>query len=216
MATEKTRPTDNFHCFEGMGRPFWRSIAEGMKPSGISMGPMGASVDLIEEGDGNAVQNGGMYHPQETKMHPGVYFRFFGTIAHNRYGAKSSMAGGWWIDYENAVAVRDWALKFDLSLARAAQALLVIPPGWHDCGYVGRGRLLKTMKAWVGHGKPATGTLSPDNAQRRSAGVPVQVAPPAAPIKQYFMPGDRSLIASVFNFDQPTQVIAKTIFPAGL
>ena len=98
MATEKTRPTDNFHCFEGMGRPFWRSIAEGMKPSGISMGPMGASVDLIEEGDGNAVQNGGMYHPQETKMHPGVYFRFFGTIAHNRYGAKSSMAGGWWID----------------------------------------------------------------------------------------------------------------------
>ena len=216
MPSEKTKPTNTFHCFEGMGLPFWRSIAEGLKPSGISMGPMGASVDLIEEGDGNAVQNGGMHRPQESKMLPGIYFRFFGTIAHNRYGANSSMAGGWWINYENALDIKNWALRFDLSLAQAAQALLVIPPGWHDCGYVGRGQLLKPMKAWVGLGKPATGTLSPDNAQRRSAGVAVQIAPPALQMKQYFMPGERALIASVFNFDRPVQVIAKKIFPLGL
>lgn len=216
MTGVKSRPTDNFHCFEGMGRPFWHSIAQGMKPSGISTGPMGATVDLIVEGDGFAVQNGGIRNPQETKLQPGVYFRFFGTIAHNRYGAKSSMAGGWWVDFENALAIKTWAVRFDLSLAQAAQALLVIPSGWHDCGYVGRGRLRTAMKAWVGHGKPATGSLSPDNAGRRQAGAAVQVAPPAQSLKQYFVPGDRTLIASVFDFDAPQQVIARNTFPTGL
>ncbi len=216
MTGAKTRPANNFHCFEGVGRPYWLSIARGMKPSGISTGPMGASVDLVEESDGFAVQNGGMHTPQETKLQPGVYFRFFGTIAHNRYGPKSAMAGGWWVDFENALAIKDWAQRFDLSLAQAAQALLVIPPGWHDCGYVGRGRLQVAMKAWVGHGKPATGSLSPDNAARTGAGVPVHAAPPAQSLKQYFIPGDRSLIAQVFTFDTPVRVIARNTLPPGL
>ena len=216
MPAAKTRPGNNFHCFEGMGRPYWQAIARGMRPTGISMGPMGASVDLIVEGDGNVVQNGGMQSPQETKIQPGTYFRFFGTIAHNRYGALSAMAGGWWVDYENALAIKDWAVRFDLSLAQAAQALLVIPPEWHDCGYVGRGRLKTAMKAWVGHGKPATGTLSPDNAARRGAGASLHAAPPVQSLKQYFLPGDRSLIASVFDFDPPLQVIAKGKYPVGL
>jgi hypothetical protein len=216
MTAAKTRPSNNFHCFEGMGRPYWQAIARGMRPTGISMGVMGASVDLIMEGDGNVVQNGGMQSPQETKIPPGTYFRFFGTIAHNRYGGASAMAGGWWVDFETALAIRDWAVRFDLSLAQAAAALLVIPPEWHDCGYVGRGRLKTAMKAWVGHGKPATGTLSPDNAARRTAGVNLHAAPSAQSVKQYFLPGDRTLIASVFDFDTPVQVIAKGKYPLGL
>ena len=199
-----------------MGRPFWQSIARGLKPTGISMGHEGARVDLIIESDGNAAQNGGMQTPQETKLHPGTYFRFFGTIANNRYGGKSAMAGGWWVDFENALAIKDWAVKYDLSLAQAAARLLVIPPEWHDCGYVGRGVLKTAMKAWVGHGKPATGTLSPDNAARRTSGATLHAAPPARSVKQYFVPGDRALIASVFDFDTPVQVIIKGRFPPGL
>ena len=95
------------------------------------------------------------------------------------------MAGGWWVDFENALAIKEWAQRFDLSLAQAAQALLVIPPEWHDCGYVGRGRLKTAMKAWVGHGKPATGTLSPDNAARRTTGAHLHAAPAAQSLKQY-------------------------------
>ncbi len=216
MTGPKTRPSNNFHCFEGIGKPYWLAIAGGMKPSGISLGPMGAAVQLVDESDGFAVQNGGMQMPQETKMQPGVYFRFFGTIAHNRYGPTAAMAGGWWVDFENALAIKHWAQKFDLSLAQAAQVLLVIPSSWHDCGYAGRGVLRTPMKAWVGHGKPATGSLSPDNAQRRSTGAVVQVAPPGQSLKQYFVPGEPALIASVFEFDPPRQVIARNLFPAGL
>lgn len=216
MPNTKTRPTNNFHCFEGMGRPYWQAIARGMRPSGISMGHEGAKVDLIVESDGFAAQNGGMQSPQEAKLPAGTYFRFFGTIAHNRYGGKAAMAGGWWIDFENALQIKDWAMRYDLSLAQAAAQLLVIPPEWHDCGYAGRGILKTTMKAWVGHGKPATGSVSPDSAVRKTAGASLHAAPPARSVKQYFIPGERSLIASVFEFDAPLQVIAKGKYPPGL
>jgi hypothetical protein len=121
------------------------------------------------------------------------------------------MAGGWWIDLENALTINDWAERFDIPLAQAARTLLVIPTEWHDCGYVCRAQLNRTMKAWVGHGKPASGSLSPDNAARKALAKQVQIAPPAASLKQYFVPGSRELIGSVFSFGQAVQVITKGV-----
>jgi hypothetical protein len=216
MTAPKTRPTNNFHCFEGLGRPWWQSIARGHRPTGVKQGPQGARIELQMEDDGCVVQNGGMVHPQEAKMRPGWYWRFFGTIDHNKYGAASMMSGGWWIDYETARTVVDWADRHGLTMAQAAQQLLVIPNEWQDCGYAGRAELAVTMKAWVGLGKPATGSLSPDNAARRGQGVALQAAPPATEIKQYFVPGSRALLGQVFRFDRAEQVIRHGARPPGL
>lgn len=216
MSGPKTRPTDNFHCFEGLGRPWWQAIARGHRPVSVRQNPQGSAIDLAIEDDGCVVQNGGMQTPQETKMRPGPYWRFFGTIDHNRYGAASMMSGGWWIDYETAVTVADWADRFGLTMAKAAQQLLVIPNEWQDCGYAGRAELTVTMKAWVGLGKPATGPLSPDNATRRDRGVGVMAAPPATEIKQFYVPGPRSLLGKAFRFDRAVQVIRPGARPPGL
>lgn len=208
MAREKTRPQDNYHCFEGMGRPFWLSIAQGMQPQGMSGGPDGYTLDMARDVDGAIVQNGGMYAPQETKLSVGTYFRFFGTVAHNLYGAGGGMSGGWWLDVDNYVKVCDWAEEHDVPLAKAAQALLVIPKEWHDCGYVGRARLTRSMKAWVGKGKPATGSISPDSALR-TPGTAVSTAFKHLELKQYFVPGERDLIAAAFQKVSTAQVTRK-------
>lgn len=209
MAGPKTRPTDNFHCFEGAGHGFWKAIAQGMRPTGMTSSPDGYALDYAKDVDGSIVHNGGMFAPQEVKMHPGNYFRFFGTTSKNVYGAGSSMAGGWWLDYDNFLKVADWAEQHDVSLARAAQALLVIPKEWHDCGYVGRARLKTTMKAWVGKGKPATGSISPDSAARDKATTPVTMAPAHLEMKQYFVPGERALLGTCFELVNSQQVIRK-------
>ncbi|WP_298260422.1 hypothetical protein [uncultured Litoreibacter sp.] len=209
MAGPKTRPDNNFHCFEGAGYGFWKAIAQGMRPTGMSNSPDGYQLDYAKDVDGSIVHNGGMFAPQEVKLKPGNYFRFFGTASKNVYGAKSSMAGGWWLDYDNFVKVGAWAEEHDISLARAAQALLVIPKEWHDCGYVGRARLSTTMKAWVGKGKPATGSISPDSAKRDKATTPVTTAPTHLEMKQYFVPGERELLKGCFKLLNSQQVIRK-------
>lgn len=48
----------------------------------------------------------------------------------------------------------------------------------------------------------------PGNAARGTARFGLHAAA-ARSVKQYFVPGDRSLIASAFDFDAPIQVIAK-------
>jgi hypothetical protein len=209
MAGPKTRPTNNFHCFEGAGYGFWKAIAQGKRPTGLMASPDGYALDYLKDVDGSIVQNGGMFAPQEVKMRPGTYFRFFGTTTKNVYGAASSMAGGWWLDYDNFLKIGDWADQHDVSLARAAQALLVIPKEWHDCGYVGRARLTATLKAWVGKGKPATGSISPDSAQRDKVKSPVTMAPAHLEMKQYFVPGERSLLSTCFELVNTQQVIRK-------
>lgn len=209
MSNSKTRPANNFHCFEGVGRPYWRAVAAGQTPTGVRQGPMGSSIDLKVDDDGFVLQNGGMVTPQEAKMMPGRYFRFFGTVAHNRFGAGSALAGGWWLDFENALKVVDWAERFDMSVAQAAQRLLVIPKEWHDCGYLGAATLTTSMKVWLGKGKPATGSVSPHNATRRDRGIAVQTAPALLEVKQLFVPGERALLSRFFKPEQSVSVIHK-------
>ncbi len=158
MHKQKSRPANNFHCFDGMGLPYWRAIALGMTPAqNLSRGPDGAWWELKQDVDGYALQNGGMTRVQETKLNAAFYYRFFGTISHNIYGEKGGMSGGWWIDEENLAKIVNFAERCDYSLARAAAMLLVIPREWHDCGYLGCAWLRNQMKGFVGRGQPATG-----------------------------------------------------------
>ena len=181
----KSRPGNNFHCFDGVGLAYWRALALGMSPSADLMwGPDGTWWELKKDVDGYVVQNGGLAHPQETKLNPGVYYRFFGTIAHNVRGAGAGMSGGWWIDDENLQKVVNFADRCDYSLARAAVMLLVVPKEWHDCGYLGCATLRKPMKAFVGKGKPASGHISPDSARRDPSTDPVAMSPAHLDVKQ--------------------------------
>jgi len=183
-------------------------LAQGLSPDpNLAQGPDGSWWELKQDVDGYVLQNGGMAHPQETKLAPDIYFRFFGTIAHNVYGARGGMSGGWWIDYENLVKVLNFADACDYSLARAATMLLVIPKEWHDCGYLGRALLRKQMKAFVGKGKPATGRISPASAMREPSIDPATMSPAYLDVKQYFVPGSRAEIAAAFELQWVKQVI---------
>jgi hypothetical protein len=198
---------NNFHYLDGLGAAYWSSIARGQRPTAVRVGRMGATIDFASDTDGFVIQNGGMYNPQPTKMLPGSYFRFFDTISHNRFGTAAFTGGGWWVAYECYLKIAEWAEAYDLSLAKAASRLLVIPAEWGDCGYVGKARLTTPMKAFVGKGKPATGSVSPDSAERASGKVPIQMAVTHLDIKQYLVPGTRALLGQVFTVVGTEQVL---------
>ena len=198
--SRKTRPENNFHCFEGVGLHYWQNLAQGLSPAAdLLMGPDGAWWDFKKDIDGYALQNGGMYSPQITKLNPNYYFRFFGTTTHNVNGAQGGMSGGWWIDYDTLQTIVKFADRCDYSLARAASMLLVIPKEWQDCAYLGCGLLRKQMKAFVGKGKPAAGRISPDSAERDTSADPIMIAPVYLAVKQYLVPGSREEIAGAFD-----------------
>jgi hypothetical protein len=201
LSKQKSRPENNFHCFEGVGLSYWRSIAEGYSPVGSepAQGPEGSWWEFKQDIDGYVLQNGGLASPQETKLNRGMYFRFFGTIYCNINGASSGMSGGWWIDYENLESILNFAQRCDYYLARAANMLLVLPKEWHDCGYLGCALLRKQMKAFVGRGNPATGTISPANAMRDRWKDPIMIGSAHLDIKQYFVPGSRDEISAAFE-----------------
>ena len=57
---------------KGRASQYWRAIAQGMRPAETSrFGPDGAWWELQQDVDGYVVQNGGIAHPQETKVNPG-------------------------------------------------------------------------------------------------------------------------------------------------
>ena len=210
-AGEKTRPQNNDHCFQGLGRKIWLERARGLTVLGTRSGPDGTRLDYAMDTDDRAMHNGGMVHPQETRMAPGIWYRFYGTVAHNRFGAAGCMAGGWWIDPEAYFTIRDTARARDISLAKLAQALLVIPDGWHDCGYVGRAMLTRRLRASVGHGKPATGRTSPHNPLRDRAADPIVAAPAHLSLKQWFVPGERDLLGRFFTVQATLSCIHKGV-----
>jgi hypothetical protein len=211
MPGPKTRPENNDHCFTGVGRQYWEAIADGKSVQGLLRGPDGSRLDLLMDSDGRAMNNGGMYPKQITRMPPKIYYRFFGTVAHNRFGAEGCMAGGWWIEADAYFATVALAKARDVPLNKAAQAMLVIPDGWHDCGYVGKAVLTRKLKAWVGKGKPATSSVSPYNPDRNPDTDPIVAPPPGEEVKQWFVPGDRALLGRFFDVQGVVQCIKKGV-----
>lgn len=198
---------NNFGHFTGVGREFWRAKAQGLQPK-LVRGRSGTRLTFTPDpSDGFAMNNGGILAPQETKILPGRWYRFYATIDHNKHGPDAFTGGNWWLDYENFRKIEAWSEEHGLSLARAAQQLIVIPSEWSDCGYLGIATLSTALKAWVGKGKPATGQMSPASAARGSAlsggaYVPLVASPEHLEIKQYFVPGERPLLSRLFQFKE--------------
>lgn len=208
----KTRPNDNLHCFTGMGRAYWERRARGFEPI-IQKGRDGHYIKLkteqeglnpkkVPNADAYAIQNGGMYSPQQSNMHPGIYYRFISSI-------RGNPAGNWWLDPEYYYTIRSHAEKRDISLAAAASDCLVIPKEWGNCGVLIRAQLTTRLHAFVGKGKPATGSVSPDNAQRDKQTQPAKIAPTYIEIKQWFVPGETDFLKKVFHVEKAINVLKK-------
>ncbi|MFK7943752.1 MAG: hypothetical protein AB8B85_12680 [Paracoccaceae bacterium] len=195
----KSRPKDNFHCFMGTGRAFWRSVATGRGEPELKNSPDGYYFAPKEDLDGCAVQNGGIQAPREEILPDrAVYFRFYSTHAANRYG-RSAWVGNWWLADSGFQHLASIARTTGQPLQRVAQNYLAIPAEWSDCGYIVKAVLNVKLKAWVGHGRAAHGAISPDS-DLRSKGdgglywMPGCISPP-----QLFIPGAREPIAGFFT-----------------
>lgn len=208
----KTRPVDNLHCFKGMGRVYWERRARGFEPI-IQKGKYGHHVRLktekegldpgkVPNADSYAIQNGGVYSPQQTNMHPGTYYRFISSIGGNP-------TGHWWLEPEHYFAIRSLAREHDVSLSVAAGRCLVIPKEWGNCGILVQSHLNTRLHAFVGKGKPATGSVSPDNAKRDKQTQPALMAPAHIEIKQWFVPGEATLLRKVFSIEKTVNVLKK-------
>ena len=203
--TETLERTDNVHCFEKPERAYWLAIAQGFRPLGepSAGGKLEFAHDDPEYDDGCVAQNGGIFSPQETRMRAGVYIRFFDTTTMVKFGPAGGMSGGWWVNYETYQMIIDWAEDHDLSIAQAAQRLIVLPRAWSDAAYMGAAFLSGRMKAWVGKGKPATGKMSPHNLARMAGPgrekTPMIASPPHLEIKQFYVPGGREIISKMFE-----------------
>lgn len=196
---QKTRPANNFHCFDGMGRDFWLSIATGRGAPDIKNSPDGYYTVPRDDLDGCLVQNGGIQSPREEILPDrAIYWRFFATAAANRYG-HSAWVGNWWVTDSGFQHLAAIARETGQPLSRVAQNYLAIPKEWSDCGYVVKAILTVKLKAWVGHGRAAHGAISPasDLRQKGDGGLywmPGWISPP-----QLFIPGAREQLGDYFQ-----------------
>jgi len=196
---EKTRPVDNLHCFRGLGLPYWRDKARGLKPV-FASGRDGHYIDYqTDDMDLIAKQNGGLSNPQQRAITGRTIARFIGSKA----PPAKALLGPWWIDLDSLLVIRDWALAKSISLSEAAQRLLVLPESWSDCGALILARPKGRLMAWVGKGKPVgvihgaakdkPSDFSPDGRKpdgSRPAQGQVFDRPPDSNIEQYFIPGE--------------------------
>lgn len=138
-------------------------------------------------------------------MPPAIYYRFTSSREGNTFG-------NWWLDAESYYTIRSFAQDNDLRLSMAAQRCLIIPAQWGDCGRLIKALLSRQLKAYVGKGKPATGTISPDSKLRDPKSDPVLIAPTHLQIKQWYVPGKPADLQQAFQVKKSIGVLTKGRF----
>ncbi len=186
-------PLDNYHCFKGMGLEYWRDKARGLQPKGSVPGPQGhRMVYTLDPDDGMAVNNGGIAMPKSDLLFGRALFRFMPATR----PAMSGLAGNWWLDLDAYSVLSSYALNREITLAKAAQTLLVIPSDWSDCGQMIVVRPVATLMIYRGCGKAVAlnngRDASPD--ARRQPGTRVFDAPFGTNLEQIFLPGERQFL----------------------
>ena len=207
---DKTRPTDNYHCFKGAGFIYWRAKASGLQPSRETHASRDGHVfDYTPDVDGFAMNNGGIAMPAETTLGLLNLFRFYPSTGQARY----AIGGNWWQDLDALKVMTTFALNNDMPLSRAAQLLLIIPKDWGDCANILIAKPTVVLKAFVGKGKAVaisqTGqSTSPDG--KRKSGTAVYAASPGNNLEQIYIPGEPALLAQFMQ-----QIATHHIDPRG-
>lgn len=184
---------DNAHCFKGMGQSYWRDLARGLKPTTTAAGPQGHRIVYTVDGnDGFALQNGGISAPQMDILPSRPLIRFM------RAGAKAEdgLQGNWWLDADGYQVISSYAENQKLTLAQAANRLLVVPREWSDCGQMLVVRPKVVLMCYRGKGQPVAllhgNNISPHG--RRVPGTQLFDAPPGTNLEQIFIPGERQFL----------------------
>lgn len=167
--------------------------------------PKRAAQERIARGFTEHGQNGGMSQVQQVHLSPGqTYYRFCDAarFAKDPAGAAS---GGWWIDYEvflrirnaarDSATMRDYAARHgQAGLSYAAKLYLAVPYEWGDCGAIVVAQLKTRLDAFRGRGLTAylDGTDPRDGGAKYS---PMQ----DATISQLYIPELRSHFATAFT-----------------
>lgn len=192
-------PQDNHHCFKGMGLPIWRDRARGLQPLDTVGGPDGHRITyLTDPQDGFALNTGGIAAPRAISLPMRPLIRFL----RGGVGAADAYGGNWWLDVDAYQVISSYALNLRLTLAEAAQRLLVVPQEWSDCAQMVVVRPRVALRAYTGKGKAVAlnngRNVSPDAA--RLPGTRVYDAPQGTNIEQIFIPGERQFLPSWFTF----------------
>lgn len=202
----------NDACFNAENRQFWLDQATGFSTIEVLDSRNQRQFHFLErEDDGFFAQNGGIHRPQEAKIRRGqTLVRFISRKSFNLHGS-DGLIGGWWMDYDGFCGLKFFAEANGHSLAHAASLLLALPAEWSDCAFVGKATVRTTLRAWVGLGKVSTGSISPGRAPSlmpgkggsvldwKMSGASLHAAPEHLQVKQYFVPGDRALLASALE-----------------
>lgn len=191
-------PSNNDHCFKGMGLVMWYDKARGLKPTGTVSGPQGHRVVYkTDPNDGFAAQNGGIAHPVEATLSGRALIRFMPAARPSQAG----LAGNWWLDLDAYGVISGYAHNQKLTLAEAAQALLVVPKEWSDCGQMLVVRPKPGLRCYIGKGKPVAliggKDISPDG--RRQPGTRVYDAPQGTNLEQIYIPGEYPFLPAWFT-----------------
>lgn len=171
-------------------QPHWRVIAAGFETERWF-------------NDGKAVGTGGIAIPQATRMPAGHFYYRFASSASPR---AAQLGGGWWLDFENFVIIRDFARENDYSLREAARLMLALPYAWTHADLLVRALLRVRLRAWTGLGKPAQG--SETGADKGTRWIPTQ----HVVVRQLYVPGlyvpNRKIQLYQSAFVQPAEVTA--------
>ncbi|GAB1478154.1 hypothetical protein MASR2M74_06970 [Paracoccaceae bacterium] len=191
-------PPNNDHCFKGMGLIMWNDRARGLKPIDTVSGPQGhRPVYKTDPNDGLPAQNGGISHPVEAKLSGRPLIRFMPAARPSRSG----LAGNWWLDLDAYQVISGYAHNQKLTLAEAAQRLLVVPTEWSDCGQMLIVRPKPGLRCYTGKGKPvaliAGKDVSPDG--KRPPGAQVFDAPQGTNLEQIYVPGEPQFLPDWFT-----------------
>jgi len=147
-------------------QPHWRVIAQGFE-----------TESWFE--DGQAVGTGGIVNPEATRLPAGQYYYRFASSDSPR----SLVGGGWWIDFENFVLIRNFADRNGHRLRDAARLMLALPYAWTRVNRLVRAYLQRPLRAWTGRGKPARGPQG--GADRGALWIPTQ----HIVVRQLYVPG---------------------------
>lgn len=181
-----------------MGLTFWRDKARGLKPLDTRSGPQGHRIEYKGDRDGFALQNGGIANPETQILPQRPMIRFMPAARHHTTG----LAGNWWLDFDAYKVLSHYALNHGMTLAKAAQTLLVVPQEWSDCGQMLVVKPRVTLMAYVGRGKPVARIggkdTSPDAA--RKPGTRIYDMPFGTNIEQIFIPGEEQFLPDWLRF----------------
>ena len=174
----------NAACFDN---PKWRVIA------------MGFSTESWFN-DGQVAGTGGIDNPQRYHLMVGQpYYRF----ANSTSDEVAQAGGGWWVEFDQFLVIKDFARRNGYTLCDAARLFLALPYQWTRVDRLWTATLQLPLDAYAGFGKTAEVRSKPGTEGDRWT--PMQ----HIKVRQLYIPG---LVCDRTREDRKTPNLYETAF----